>query len=810
MIIDVKGTRSGGGAKTISRQTYLLRDIQLSKLPWALAAFLFGVAAYLKSALPGAAEQAPEEAPPQPEPEAPRLKLVAQDPEAPPTEAVAVPEEEKSEAAGSSGFVAVRLPSAEFMLIDSPPIRFPMPDSREADISELASFRDALVSANDNGPAGSRAGGGNTSSPPAPPQERSRRLPPVKDDEESADPDKPPTKPPLTSGNPSDDLDNDEEETRNREPRTSGPVRLYDVYGCAAVVIALTDLLASTSDPDGDALTIRNMSVSSGTIVRDGSNWLFDPGGVGPVTVSYEISDGKVSVIQHATFSVFENPPMIGTTGNDVLVGSACGDRVEGLVGDDSIDGRAGDDVVEGGAGDDHIVGGVGNDILAGGEGNDIILGGAGNDQISGGNGDDRLFGDNGDDTVFADAGDDQIDGGEGNDLLFGGDGNDRVAGGGGADRIQGDDGDDVLAGGDGDDIVFGNSGNDLVDGGTGADILSDGAGEDTVLAGAGNDHLVVTLDAQADVFNGGEGRDTLVLAATEEGVAVDLVAGTAAGEEIGTNQVFGIEVVEAGSGNDSLIGASADEKFVGGAGSDMLSGHIGNDSLSGGEGHDSIAGGDGDDSIEGGAGDDRLSDGAGEDTALGGAGDDVVVAAADRSDDTYDGGTGEDVLDYSVTKRGIVVDMTTGKVTGDEIGNDSIGRFEGVIGGSGNDRVMAGDRSLVITGGEGDDVFEFATPLNANTTVTVFHAITDFESGDLIKMSKYDIFDEVADEIEDRFEAIYGEHVDIDEGRLRYRHERTEHADRTVIEADLDRDRIYETTIYLDGHHAIVIVENA
>lgn len=813
MIIDVKGTKSDGGTKaTVSRQNYVLKDNKASKLPWGMAALLFGIAAYLKSALPSAAEPSDEEAPVQPDAEPSRLKLVAQDMDAPPAEAAAAeePDEGKARAVGSGGFATERSPPAEFMLVDSPPIRFPTPFFQKANISELASFRDALFSANDNTSFGGSGGGGSSAPNPREPVGPGRR-PPVRHDEESEGPDDAPAKPPVTLGpvTPREDPDAGEE-PRNRAPRTSGPVRLYDVYGCAAVVIALTDLLRNVSDPDGDALSIRNVKVSSGTIVGNGTGWLFDPSQQGPVTITYEVSDGKASIVQQATFWVFDNLPIVGTESADVLVGTACGDTIQGLGGDDNIDGRAGDDRIDGGAGADHVLGGSGHDILVGGEGNDIILGGTGNDQISGGAGDDRLFGEDGDDSIFGDAGDDQIDGGEGSDLLLGGDGQDLIIGGRGADRILGNAGHDTVSGGEGEDIVLGGEGNDSIAGGTGADILMDGVGKDTVDGGAGNDQLVVALDAQSDTYDGGDGIDTLDLAATAEGVEVDLTEGTACGGEIGANAVENIEIVRAGSGDDALVGSSGAETLLGGAGEDILLGLDGNDSLSGGEGQDTIAGGDGNDQVDGGAGDDLLSDGAGADMVLGGAGDDHVVASSDGVADVYDGGEGKDTLDYSLTEQGIVVDVATGKATGVEIGNDAIGQFEELVGGAGDDRFVAGTQSLVITGGEGDDVFEFVRPLDANTTVTVFHTITDFEAGDLIKMSKYDIFDEIADGIEDQFEAVYGDKVDIDDGRLRYRYETSDLDQRTIIEVDLNRDRIYETTIYLDGHHAIIVVENS
>ena len=90
-----------------------------------------------------------------------------------------------------------------------------------------------------------------------------------------------------------------------------------------------------------------------------------------------------------------------------------------------------------------------------------------------------------------------------------------------------------------------------------------------------------------------------------------------------------------------------------------------------------------------------------------------------------------------------------------------------------------------------------------------IFHEIVDFKPGDLIKMSKYDIFEEVMDQAEDALEQIYGEKIDEDGASIRYRRDH-DNIDRTVIEADLNGDNEYEITIALHGNHALLLVENS
>ncbi|WP_134498857.1 calcium-binding protein [Microvirga pakistanensis] len=888
MIIDVKGTKGDGQANEAeSRQRYELKEVRLSKMPLAFGALVLGIAAYIKSAMPSWGHLPNEdESPLRPEDGGkPHLKLVDTGMLSAPLEPLeqgdTQPEEGQPRRIGSGTLFDNRLSEPTFLMVDSPPLQFANPFVQRSDISKLARFEGALFASNDN--VGPGTGGGSRPGNDKP--GHSNPIPkPVEDD------------------------DDDPRGQANRAPRTSGPVYLRDVAGCATVLIGLSDLLANASDPDGDALSIRNLKVSSGSITWTGKGWLYDGNGLGPVTVTYEITDGKATIVQHAYFSVVRNS-IVGTDGDDVLLGTACADEIEARAGNDIIDGRAGDDLIDGGTGDDHIVGGAGNDIIHGGNGNDIIFGMAGDDQISGGAGDDRLFGDDGNDTVFGDDGNDQVHGGSGNDALFGGAGSDLINGDAGNDTMEGNDGDDVLIGGGANDVVSGGFGNDKVDGGAGADLLLDNAGQDTVAGGQGNDHVVVALDGDRDTYEGGAGTDTLDLSTAEHGIDVDLALGSAGGSEIGENQVGSFEIVGGGSGADTISGSVGNETLSGGAGEDRIDGRGGNDALDGGAGNDTlhdgsgqdtmsggegndriivatdcdrdrydggsgndtldlsdtasgvavdlsqetasgseignnivtdfesvsggsgndtlsgvagdetlsggagddrIAGRDGDDLLDGGTGDDMLADGTGRDTVSGGRGNDVISAEADGGDDAFDGGEGRDTLDYSSSEEGITVDLTEGTASGNDIGTDTFSGIECVVGGSGDDRFVIGQQPVVLEGGDGDDLFEFSPPPPACAPTPVLHEIVDFTVGDRIRMSKYDLFEKVFDRLESQFESIYGDKVDEDDARIRYRHERSESIDRTVIEADLDHDRIYETTIHLDGHKAIVVVEHA
>ncbi|MBY5720068.1 cadherin-like domain-containing protein [Rhizobium leguminosarum] len=644
------------------------------------------------------------------------------------------------------------------------------------------------------------------------------------------------------------------EKAANRAPRVSGPVTLADVSGCAGALIGLADLLRGSVDPDGDPMSIRDISVSSGRLVQTAGGWTYDAAMFGPVTITYQISDGKVSVSQIAQFSVVKPPPILGTAGDDLLVGSNCADDIDGRVGNDNIDARGGSDTVSGGDGHDNIMAGSGNDIVFAGDGDDVVLAGLGDDQIWGGAGNDRLYGEEGRDSIFGDAGDDVLSGGAGNDMLRGGDGHDLLAGDADNDVIDGEGGDDRLDGGDGEDILLGHKGTDSLDGGAGDDVLSGGDDRDTVKGDSGDDTIIGDADRTNDSYDGGSGIDLLDYSALAEAVEINLANGTASGAEICNDSISNFEIVRAGSNDDSITGSAEAEEIHGNEGIDHLRGGAGTDLVEGGDGDDIVVGdadgaadsydgGNGIDTldysaavlsivvdlvaanasgaeigsdsisrfevIKTGEGDDILLDGEDVDCLSAGDGDDIVVAAADASDDDYRGEEGLDTIDYSQAAHGVLIDLNTGTATGFDVGQDLIDGFEKVVGGAGNDVVRVGSAAVLIEGGAGDDTFEFSVPAGESSADLV-HQILDFMVGDRIDVSKYKIFEEVMDGLEERFENIYGEKADAEALPIRVRHEGTDELSQTFIEVDMDKDQHYEMTINLTGHHLLVIVENA
>ena len=269
---------------------------------------------------------------------------------------------------------------------------------------------------------------------------------------------------------------------------------------------------------------------------------------------------------------------------NDTLIGGQLSDTMSGLGGNDVLSGQAGDDWLLGGAGDDTLTGGQGDDTLDGGDGFDtavfsgnyadyVVNEGIGSLTIVGADGSDVLR--NMNRLVFADQVVDLViagiylEGTEESDLLVGGDG------------------DDAISGLDGDDSILGGDGNDILDGGLGNDSLYAGAGDDSVEAGDGDDLIVGGDGAGDDTYVGGSGIDTIRYTSAVTGIVVDLSTGIARGNEIGADQIQGIENIIGGQAADRLIGRHdaneidgywGDDTIIGGGGTDLLTGGTGND----------------------------------------------------------------------------------------------------------------------------------------------------------------------------------------------------------------------------------------
>ncbi|MEM0953162.1 MAG: hypothetical protein AAGI24_03380 [Pseudomonadota bacterium] len=339
--------------------------------------------------------------------------------------------------------------------------------------------------------------------------------------------------------------------------------------------------------------------------------------------------DGSLDLRQSRVDTVFniEGDIVLGVedeTPDDTLFGDAqdvFDDVLFGLSGNDTIYGLTGDDYASGGDGNDDLYGAYGYDELWGDAGNDALYGGDSGDDLYGGYGNDTLYGEDGEDVLYGDFSADSFLGGA--DTLYGGFD---------SDILYGDYGDDELYGEEGGDFLYGGYGNDTLSGGDGDDYLDGGAGNDTADYSGTVSDLVINLSLSSD---------------------------QADGEDTGIDQLFNIENVTGGDGEDLitgdfnanvLIGNDADDQLYGLEGADTLKGGEGNDILVGGYGDDVLQGGAGTDTIDGGMDNDTISGGDGQDNLTGGSGQDVFTFAAQSEfgDTIFDFDTGSDIIEIA------------------------------------------------------------------------------------------------------------------------------------------------------------------
>src|SRR6478736_4804689 len=132
------------------------------------------------------------------------------------------------------------------------------------------------------------------------------------------------------------------------------------------------------------------------------------------------------------------------------------------------------------------------------------------------------------------------------------------------------------------------------------APVSLNGSGQLRINGTNGADVIVVSLDAtdstKLDVSVDGAVTQVNV-AQVKRAIRVD---GRGGNDDIRVDQTNGTISnplnVDAGSGDDSVVGAAGDDRINGSSGNDVLEGEAGDDSLLGAAGDDSLNGGDGDD----------------------------------------------------------------------------------------------------------------------------------------------------------------------------------------------------------------------
>jgi hypothetical protein len=479
----------------------------------------------------------------------------------------------------------------------------------------------------------------------------------------------------------------------NRAPVVSGPVRLGHTTANHIVVFTLADFLTTATDADADPLSISNLSASSGTVVANpdgGWSYTPDPNTHGEATFSYMVSDGQEQVAATAVLTIDPVRPIGGHDhGHEHDHGP-----VHHHHNHHHRQSYAGTSLHEHGShpltaitlilpspvsASRPIIGTSGNDLIIGTAGNDVISGGGGNDILIGGRGDDAVDGGRGDDTFVA--------------TLY--DGNDTYDGGAGAHDTL-----DLQA------IHVTTSAE------RGSAGQAEAAGEDPPPA-----HLASAVPtapclqtsevpiqelATSDQsrVGGCGGRDT------SADCTVDLQAGTADGDLIGHDRLLNIEDVLGGCGNDVIRGDAHANRLSGGGGDDVILGRAGNDVLDGGAGRDIVDGGEG---------------------------NDIIIATADRAADDIRGGAGSDTYDASCLIADATIDLAHGCATSSEIEIDCLVEIENIIGGRGNDTLIANNSVNFFIGGHGNDLFVFSTAESIGKGEGHHDVILDFAVGDRI-----------------------------------------------------------------------------
>jgi Ca2+-binding RTX toxin-like protein len=321
-----------------------------------------------------------------------------------------------------------------------------------------------------------------------------------------------------------------------------------------------------------------------------------------------------------------------------------------------------------------------------------------------------------------------EVEGGAGADVVTtagairGGDGADLLTGNGPAGSgplIDGESGDDRLVGGNADESMIGGPGSDSLQGGGGDDQLD---GDEPSITGTDN--------IEADAIDGGPGRDTLNWSGRSTAVVVDLADPGPDGAAGENEQLSGLEILQTGSGDDSLVGTDGPDTFDPGAGTD---------SVSAGGGDDYVESSDDSDRFDLGAGSDTVSfrfsqspvtvnladpgpDGAkgSLDTLIGvenvigseprddfkgdvliGDGEANILAGL-LGNDRISGGGGDDKL-YG---EGRPIDIDSSPADGSQIDLTYPARDK-LAGGAGNDLLVGGIDSDLLDGGVGDDQLE-------------------------------------------------------------------------------------------------------
>ena len=224
------------------------------------------------------------------------------------------------------------------------------------------------------------------------------------------------------------------------------------------------------------------------------------------------------------------------------------------------------------------------------------------------------------------------------------------------------------------------------IEGGAGDDTIVGGEFSDTLMGGNGNDVFVVLNNSDSDFVDSDritdfvQGQDKIDVSS----LGFDILTNT---ENMQVNEIF-VDYISA-TNETHISNAYSDFKLILENGNYTVSDTdfiFATSNITGTSDNDLLVGANMSDEIHGLEGDDTLQGGGGI--------------------DTLDGGDGFDIADYSDTSEGwlINLDINAASIIGGNGVLETLYNLEGVIGGSGNDKVYGNDSYNVLEGGLGQD----------------------------------------------------------------------------------------------------------
>jgi len=451
-----------------------------------------------------------------------------------------------------------------------------------------------------------------------------------------------------------------------------------------------TELLAAGS-PDGvQVLTVATApdagtNTSTGDFLAAGDDAITGDSGDDLILGDHGVIEQAAGVQRLATTGQVTRMASneVDNGGDDTISGDGGADRIIAGLGDDDISGDAGADVIAG----DHARIGFDPPVVAFADLDALDAFGDVLTPINqvqsterGTGGEDTIEGNGDDDLILGGAAGDAVTGGEGHDLIFGDNGEVLLQAGVVTRAVSTDEenatgGDDVINGFVGDDIPCGDP--DIHD----DDVIIAGVGDDDVIGNLGDD-VVIGDNGEVDYDTGDGDLSTLDL--------VQTIAPT----------LGGTDEVNAGYGNDIVLGGFAGDELHGEVGSDVLLGDNSRVELAGGlvafvTATDESAATGGDDVITG-DDDEVVCPGThgSEDIIVGGVGADDLDGA--RGDDVIFGDNGE------VTVNG---GMENGSRSPIRTIDSNLGGADVIQGGDGDDAILGGAEGDLIDDTGGDNI---------------------------------------------------------------------------------------------------------